>query len=159
MAEEAQTGARAPGPGAFEKAALDRLRALGHRVTEPRKAVLRALASSPRPLSAYGIHEAVKSSGGKIDVVTVYRILATLSQIGLVHHVGVVDGYVACSLGSDHSEHAGHVVCEECGSVTEIDLSTTVLDAAHDQVVSLGYEPHETRVEVLALCRSCRRSG
>ncbi|MCW5938051.1 MAG: transcriptional repressor [Fimbriimonadaceae bacterium] len=159
MPDEADSGSHAPNSGAFERLAIERLRAFGHRVTGPRRIVLKTLAKANKPLSAYGIHQAVTSGGGKIDVVSVYRILSTLTQIGVVHHVGIVDGYVACALGSDHSDHAGHVVCEECGTVAELDLSASVLKAANEQVVSLGYLPHQTRIEVLALCRVCRKTG
>ena len=46
-------------------------------------------------MSAYAIHEKITGEmNGKIDVVSVYRILVTLQEVGVVVHIGIVDGYV-----------------------------------------------------------------
>src|SRR5882757_8401730 len=80
----------------YEEHSLKELRTAGYRITMPRVQVIRALADTNTALSAYAIHEKIISSGGKIDVVSVYRILATLQEVGLIHHIGVVDGYFPC---------------------------------------------------------------
>src|SRR5205085_7033977 len=81
---------------AYEEHSLKELRAAGYRITMPRVQVIRALADTKKALSAYAIHEKIISGGGKIDVVSVYRILSTLQEVGLMHHIGVVDGYFPC---------------------------------------------------------------
>ena len=78
----------------FEDRSLKELRQAGYRITMPRVQVIRALADSPKALSAYAIHEKIISSGGKIDVVSVYRILNTLQEVGLIHHIGDVTQFV-----------------------------------------------------------------
>src|SRR5579872_7492363 len=84
---------------AYEEHCLQELRLAGYRITMPRIQVIRALADTKIALSAYAIHERIMDSGGRIDVVSVYRILATLQQVGLIHHVGLVDGYFPCRIG------------------------------------------------------------
>ena len=59
----------------------------------PRVQVIRTLGNSKKSLSAYEVHERIIQAGGKIDVVSVYRILSTLEEIGLIYHIGLVDGY------------------------------------------------------------------
>src|SRR5438105_2427329 len=81
----------------FVGRALERLKALGMRLTGPRRMVVRVLAERRKPLGAYQIRDQVLAAGGKIDVVSVYRILAGLVEAGLAHRIGSVDGYLACS--------------------------------------------------------------
>src|SRR5579863_3477841 len=73
---------------AYEEHCLQELRLAGFRITMPRIQVIRALADATTALSAYAIHERIMESGGRIDVVSVYRILATLHKVGLIHHIG-----------------------------------------------------------------------
>jgi len=108
-----------------------------------------------KPLSAYGIHQEIVASGAKVDVVSVYRTLETLSKMSLVHHIGIVDGYMACRFDDTHEEEAQHVVCTECGKVTELELPPAVTDMTNRQLKDLGYVPRQTRVEILAVCPSC----
>src|SRR5208283_2418532 len=84
---------------AYEEHCLQELRASGFRITMPRIQVIRALADATTAMSAYAIHERIIETGGRIDVVSVYRILATLQQVGLIHHIGIVDGYFPCRIG------------------------------------------------------------
>ena len=81
-----------PNPTQFEELALARLKSATYRITMPRVLVVRALASSQIALDPYGIHRKINAEGGKIDVVSVYRILATLSELGLVYQVGLLGG-------------------------------------------------------------------
>ncbi|HSI21333.1 MAG TPA: transcriptional repressor [Verrucomicrobiae bacterium] len=64
------------------------LRALGYRITMPRTMVARAFAANTGKLmSAYGLHEWIINTGGKIDVVSVYRIIVTLIEASLIRPV------------------------------------------------------------------------
>lgn len=79
-------------PNTYEERAIAALRAKSYRITMPRVLVIRALANAATAQSAYDLHDAIQSSGGKIDVVSVYRTLATLVECGLVYRVGMLDG-------------------------------------------------------------------
>ena len=94
----AQAPVALTGAKIYEDHSLKELRNAGYRITMPRVQVIRALADTSRALSAYAIHEKIISGGGKIDVVSVYRILSTLQEVGLIHHIGVVDGYFPCRM-------------------------------------------------------------
>lgn len=150
-----QKGAIVVSQSGFEAYAVERLKQSGFRITLPRVQVVRALALAERPLSAYGIHQEIIASAGRVDVVSVYRILETLSRLGLIHHIGIVDGFMACRFDDTHEEEAEHVVCSECGKVTELPMPESVMNATHGQLVALGYRPKQTRVEILAVCPEC----
>jgi len=139
----------------FEEMALQVLRTTGLRVTMPRVQVIRALGESNRALSAYSIHERIHAAGGMIDVVSVYRILAMLQSAGLVHHIGIVDGYIPCRLLSDRDIECEHMVCSKCGCVTELPLSAVAHDATTSQAHEVGFSPSSIKVELLGTCKHC----
>jgi Fe2+ or Zn2+ uptake regulation protein len=122
----------------------------------PRVQVIRALGFSNRALSAYEIHDAIITSNGKIDVVSVYRILATLQEVGLIHHIGVVDGYLPCRLEDAHTADLEHLVCEGCSCVTELSLPPSVIKAITEQGERTGFKVTGITIEILGLCTHCR---
>ncbi len=121
----------------------------------PRLQVIRTLADTRRALTAHDIHRAITSAGDRIDVVSVYRILATLSELGLVHHIGIVDGYRACSMSDDHSHEEEHFVCASCGEVTELPVSATELSSTRDRLKAIGHEADSIKIEVQGTCSNC----
>lgn len=139
----------------FEDLALRVLRTTGLRVTMPRVQVIRALGESNRALSAYSIHERIHAAGGMIDVVSVYRILSMLQTAGLVHHIGIVDGYIPCRIAREHESECEHMVCSKCGCVTELPLSPVAHQAATSQAEDVGFVPTIVKVEMLGTCRHC----
>lgn len=138
----------------FEERSIRRLKAEGYRITMPRIQVIRALADSVNALSAYGIHERILGSGGRIDVVSVYRILETLTKVGLVHHIchiGVVDGYLACRLGDEHLSQSEHLYCSETQTVQETVVPTEVMKALRKQLKDLDFEATSIKIEIIGI--------
>lgn len=140
----------------FEELSLRQLRAYGFRITMPRVQVIRVLAESNRALSAYAIHEKIIASKGKIDVVSVYRILGTLQEIGLIHHIGIVDGYFPCRMDDAHQQSSAHFVCQKCGCVTEVSVPQETMDATHCQAQDHNFLPAGIKIEVMGLCEHCQ---
>src|SRR4051812_27578584 len=134
----------------YEEHSLKELRNAGYRITMPRVQVIRALADTTRALSAYAIHEKIINSGGKIDVVSVYRILSTLQEVGLIHHIGIVDGYCPCRMTDCHGKRSEVVVDETSGAVTELILPDSIVEAIERQIQEAGYEAASIKVEITA---------
>jgi Fur family transcriptional regulator, zinc uptake regulator len=132
----------------YEEHSLKELRNAGYRITMPRVQVIRALADTNKALSAYAIHEKIINSGGKIDVVSVYRILSTLQEVGLIHHIGVVDGYFPCRIATCNARRSQVVVEEGTGSVVELPLPQSIIDAIEEQARSAGFEATAIKVEI-----------
>lgn len=135
----------------FEELSLRQLRAAGYRITMPRVQVIRALADTNQALSAYAIHEKIVSSGGKIDVVSVYRILGTLQEIGLIHHIGVVDGYFPCRMDDANARDSAHFICEKTGFIREMNVPQEIKDVIYKQADEIGFIPTVIKVEVVGL--------
>jgi Fe2+ or Zn2+ uptake regulation protein len=138
---------------AYEEHSLRELRAAGYRITMPRVQVIRALADTNKALSAYAIHEKIINGGGKIDVVSVYRILSTLQEVGLIHHIGVVDGYFPCRISDCHGKRSEVMVCESTGDVTELRLPEEIISVVERQAREQGFDANMIKVEVTG----CRR--
>jgi Fe2+ or Zn2+ uptake regulation protein len=133
---------------AYEEHSLKELRAAGYRITMPRVQVIRALADTKKALSAYAIHEKIISGGGKIDVVSVYRILSTLQEVGLIHHIGVVDGYFPCRMADCHGKRSEVMVDDQTGDVMELRLPQSMVDAIEEQAQKNGFEATQIKVEI-----------
>jgi len=134
------------------------MREAGHRITSARLEVVRALASASRPLSPHGIFEAVKSKGGQLDTVSVYRVLALLGELSMVHHIGVVDGYVACTFEEEHDEETQHVVCDSCGHVWELPLAEGVFESTKALLKKSGIRALTIKIEITATCENCSKT-
>lgn len=115
----------------------------------PRVQVIRALGRSNVALSAYAIHDAIQKFGGRIDVVSVYRIVATLEAVDLIHHVGVVDGYLACRLHREQSHHTEHIVDKNTNVVLELELPADAVKAIEKQLGDTKFKPENIKVEIV----------
>lgn len=149
-----------PGEGqtanSFHERAMAALRSHGLRVTGPRQEVVRVLAETDRALSPYEIHGRVLERGGRLDVVSVYRILQAFSELGLVHHLGAVDGYMPCTL-QHQAHHSQHVICDRCHRVVEVDPPDPAVAQALALVEREGFANGQVRIEILAeSCGRCR---
>ena len=98
----------------------DELRAAGKRMTRTRKAVLSALETSKYPLSATDLHAQIKSQKVAIDLVTVYRNLTALKELGLVTQLELhQEGQFRYEIKKGR-EHHHHIRCKSCGCIVDL---------------------------------------
>lgn len=135
----------------YEDHSLRELRAAGFRITMPRVQVIRALADTDHALSAYAIHEKIINFNGKIDVVSVYRILSTLQEVGLIHHIGVVDGYFPCKISNSGVKRSAVVVSEQDQTVQELDLSPQIIESIEGLASKAGFTTTQIKVELVGV--------
>jgi Fe2+ or Zn2+ uptake regulation protein len=141
---------------AYEEVCLTELRNGGYRITMPRVQVIRALADTNSALSAYAIHEKIIAAHGKIDVVSVYRILATLEEIGVIHHIGVADGYFPNRLEGLDKTRSMHFVCKNCKCVVQARLPEEVATAATEAAKNWSFSAEKFQLEVVGTCSACK---
>lgn len=123
----------------------------GHRITQPRKAVIEALCRARRSLDANELLERAKKIHAGVGLATVYRTLDMLEAIGVVRKVQLDGSYhvVACE---DHSLHY-HLICEKCHSVTELAVDPPALEKiAHQR----GFTVKPAPIEVMGVCDDCK---
>jgi Fur family ferric uptake transcriptional regulator len=132
---------------------LKRLRELGYRITPQRETVIHIIAHSGRHMSAEEVTEEAKTKSGSINVATVYRTLDLLVENGLASKLDLGDGKTAYATG-EHGPHI-HLVCRQCGSVTEIsetEISGTLADI--EDRYSFDCRPYHFSIH--GICNSCR---
>ncbi len=89
----------------------------GYRLSEPRRRVMQLLENSEKPLAPLAIYRALKETGCKLGMVSVYRALSLLTNLGLVSMVYKADGsagYVSATRGHHH-----YIICQKCHKVLE----------------------------------------
>jgi Fur family ferric uptake transcriptional regulator len=107
-----------------EHAARDAVRAAGLRATPQRQAVLAVLGSAEGAhLSADDVWQRLRGRGTEMDRSTVYRVLADLTDAGLLEQVRLGDGIARFEI-QEVAHH--HAVCTRCGGTEDVSV-----DAVH----------------------------
>ena len=96
------------------------LKATGRRMTRTRKAVLSLLERTHEPLSVSEIFAQLQEDQVVIDLVTVYRTVNVLKDLGLVaqldlHH----EGQSRYEL-KEGRKHHHHIRCQICGKIVDL---------------------------------------
>ena len=106
--------------GYNEEAFIKILKSKGLKVTNQRKAVLKALSSKPdQHLTAEEIYELVRVDTPEIGIATIYRTIQLLCELGLIDKLNLDDGYVRYEIGKEdkNEHHHHHLICKSCGKV------------------------------------------
>ena len=127
------------------------------RFTENRRAVLEVLLAEHRPVGAYEILERFDWKGRRPAPAQIYRALAFLEALGLVHRIASRNAYVACS-GPGEGHGTVFLVCEQCGTVAE-PSAAGLRKTVHDLAGSSGFELRSHVLEVTGRCPECARAG
>jgi Fur family ferric uptake transcriptional regulator len=129
------------------------LRSAGLRVTPQRVAVLSALHNAGGDhLSADDVWQHLSSSSSLLDRSTAYRILADLTDVGLLTQVRFDDGVARFEVQSRAHHHA---VCTHCGSTTDLpDGWVAPLSASLARDLGFAVSPEE-RLLVRGTCGKC----
>jgi Fur family ferric uptake transcriptional regulator len=96
-----------------------RLRGQARKVTGQRQAILEILRQHPHPLAINDIFAALPK--GLCNLVTIYRTMHLLEEMGMVKRFDFSDGVARYELlGEDDDGHHHHLVCLRCGKVVKI---------------------------------------
>jgi len=98
-----------------------RLTEQGYRLTPQRVMIVSAIENSDGHISAEEIYAQVAAKYPQVNVSTVYRTLELLKRLALVTETDFGEGRVRYHpVGKGHHHH---LVCTECGTVTDLDES------------------------------------
>jgi Fur family ferric uptake transcriptional regulator len=143
--------ARAAGQALIEDV-LARVREHGGRATSARRLLLAALVATPGHLSAEQLTAEVQARAPDVNQSTIYRNLEELERLRVIDRTHLGHGPATYHLAS--AAH-GHLVCEKCGSMTEVpqDLFTGLAEQARERY-GFAIDPH--RFAVTGRCASCQ---
>jgi Fur family transcriptional regulator, stress-responsive regulator len=127
------------------------LRDVGLRVTQPRVAVLRALAEHQHA-DTDTVAAATRAALGSVSTQAVYDVLRALTDAGLARRIEPAGSPARFELRVDDNHH--HVVCRSCGAIADVDCAVgerPCLDASQTH----GFVIDEAEVTWWGLCPSC----
>jgi Fur family ferric uptake transcriptional regulator len=130
---------------------LDTLSQQGQRITRARRAVVEGLCALDEPVTVRQLHSTLHA----VDLVTVYRTLNWLVELGVAREVAAIPGAERFELLSAEP-HTHHLHCERCGR-----LSTTTLCGLDEAVFPRirrvhGFSVTSHSLTFHGLCADCR---
>jgi len=138
----------------FSARAEKALRQNGGRVTRRRRALLHLLEQRPRPAGARELHRELVRRGIAIDRVSVYRNVAALLDLGLLHRVLGTSHVRPCGEEEARCHHA--IVCSQCGVARE--FHSKALERALGEVRrQTGFRVQSHLLELRGLCALCQK--
>lgn len=124
----------------------------GYRLTAPRRSVVQVLAGSQRALSATEIYDQARKQYPSIGLVSVYRALDKLEELGLIQRVHHPDGCHAYIAGFTGHQHL--LICQSCGRTDYFEGDN--LDNLISRVSKeSGYRIGEHWLQLFGTCPDC----
>ena len=132
----------------------NRLRERERRITGPRQAVLEILRRHSHPLTNKEIFAALPK--GLCDLVTVYRSMHLLEELGMVKRFDFGDGVARFELvGEGDDGHHHHLVCVRCSRVVEIEECFPA--KIEDEIAARnGFKAITHTLEFFGVCPRCQ---
>ena len=130
------------------------LTAAGCRITTSRRAVAQVLLDTSAPLSPYEMLERGTLIHPKLGLVTVYRTLALLENLGLVRRIHRDDGchaYLSSSPGHCHA-----LICRSCGGAVEFPGGDDLKTLARRMEAATGFQVDDHLLQLVGLCPGCQ---
>jgi len=135
---------------------LSQFKTSGYKLTGPRYSVVEILAHTVKALTALEIYNQAHRKYPSIGLVSVYRTLENLEELGLiqrVHQKEKCQAYIGAPQGHEHL-----LVCHSCGRVSFFrgdDLNTLV------SVVEkkTGYVVQEHWLQLVGNCKECQQNN
>jgi Fur family ferric uptake transcriptional regulator len=122
---------------------VGKIRGRGYKATPQRLAVLEAVGAEQHQRL-----EEIRARCPEVGLVTVYRTLDLLSEVGAVRRLDLGDG-PRYELAEDHHHH---LICESCGDVSEFERCP--LDLGSLRVMDFEVSSHT--LEIYGRCGACR---
>jgi Fe2+ or Zn2+ uptake regulation protein len=154
MAKDTSTAPAVPARSADQQAVEDVIalvRSHGGRSTPARRMLLTALFGSTDHKSAEELAAEIRAQAPDVHLSTIYRNLEELERLGVIDSTRLGSGPATYHLAS--ASH-GHLVCEKCGSMTEVpdDMFAGLIEAARDHY---GFSINPHRFAVTGRCANC----
>lgn len=132
---------------------FQKLQESGYRLTDSRRTVVEIIAASDRALSPLDIYDLARKQHAGLGLVTVYRTLEKLEELGLIQRVHQPSGcqaFIAAFTGHQHL-----ILCSKCGKVQFFGGDN--LDGLFKDIgKETGYEIQDHWLQLFGLCAGCR---
>lgn len=125
------------------------LKSTKHRIT-----ILKVISNQNIPLSAEDLYIILKENGISISLSTVYRVLETLNEKGIVVRTNIPDENKAVYELYDN-EHKHHLLCVKCRKILPVDGCPL---EEYEKILEnrFGFAVKGHKLEVYGYCNSCK---
>jgi Fur family transcriptional regulator, ferric uptake regulator len=148
---------KAPDPLNTSEHWMERLQEAGYRLTTPRRAVVEIIVNSEYLLDPQNLFDQARQHYPKLGLVTVYRTLEKLEELGLVQRVHHPDGcqaFIAAVSGHTHL-----LICQRCSRVQYFSGDSERMDRLMTAVSQeSGYVIRDHWLQLFGLCQTCQAS-
>ena len=135
---------------------LEKFRSAGYKITPQRRAVLEAFKRQAPFPTAHQILDTVRKTHPDVSLDTIYRNLALLTDLGLVHEIFRPAGSVYELTSPEHHHH--HLVCTSCGRTACIDVCP-MTPIYEKEAKKQGFQITGHIFEFYGLCRDCQEKS
>lgn len=140
-------------PGSLNNMKNNLLKDTGLKNTEARMAVLACLESELSPMDAGSLFNFLKKQGISADQATVYRILNTFYEKGIVKRIEIGEGKYRYEVTADDHHH---LICTNCGRIE--DIEDKFMDEIEKEIYKKkGFRVKSHSLEFFGLCRKCQQ--
>jgi len=130
------------------------LRRHGYKLTRQRRSVIKAVISSDNRLTPAALYHKLHQDYPDIGLVTVYRTLGLLDNLGLLCKLHTGGDCHTCTIGVPERHH--HLICSSCGKV--IDFSCRSMAEFETSLAKeTGFAIKDHLLEFTGYCQSCRK--
>jgi len=137
-----------------DKKLLSVLKQHHYKLTPQRRAVLKVIGSSQEHLTPADIYEKVQPECPGIGLVTIYRFLQILAELGLICEVRSGDNCRRYIIRRQ-AVHHHHLICSSCGTVVDfIDCDLSKLEERLFR--ETGFEMEGHLLEFYGRCQRCQ---
>ena len=140
----------------FAEKIARRLRQRGYKLTPQRQAIANVIALSREHLTPAAIYERVHQKYPGIGLVTIYRTLGILADLGLIceMHSGRSRSYLLRRPAGHHH----HLICSDCGTV--VDFANCDISELEQRLSrETGFEIESHLLELSGRCRNCQKTA
>ncbi|HEX7051425.1 MAG TPA: Fur family transcriptional regulator [Longimicrobiales bacterium] len=134
------------------------LRDQGLPVTQQREAIAETIFASPEHLSVDDVEARLRERGERIGKATIYRTVEMLVRSGLVEEYDFGEGFKRYKHLFGQMPVREHLVCTECGKVTEIQ-SAELVQLQQQVAREQGFLVARHRLEIYGICAACQAAG
>ncbi|MFC1921539.1 Fur family transcriptional regulator [Chloroflexota bacterium] len=138
-----------------EREVLAKLRKNGYKLTPQRRAVIKIITSAKGHLTPATICEKIHRVHPDIGLVTIYRTLDLLAELGLVCELHTDGKHRSYTTGITQRHHH-HLICSGCGTV--VDFAGRHLEKLERSLSrESGFRIDDHLLEFVGLCRTCQK--
>ncbi len=132
-----------------------RLRTADQRYTRGRRRLVAVLREGDGPMTI----QQVLAADPALAQSSVYRNLAILEEVGAVTRIVTRDDFARYELAEDLTGHHHHLICTECGDVSDFSLTSSVEDELEQALRRVarrsGFEAAGHRLDLVGVCGDC----